>query len=179
MPGIQTFLETLIERSDPSFASVHRHEHLHLASAEAITSREPLRHEVHHQLRRCYWVFGRQEEAISAVATKVRQLTSQNTLRIHGDARAGPLAEKSGQAGNGEAFGPQQAGEDIAGPDAGELIRVANQQEVGPRCQRFDKLVGEQHIEHTSLVDDDQISVERVFWAPASLTTGAQLQEAV
>ena len=73
----------------------------------------------------------------------------------------------------------QQPGEDIAGADAGELIRVANQQEMCARCQRFDELIGEEHIEHTGLVDDHQIGVERVFWAPPGLTTGAQLQNAM
>jgi hypothetical protein len=106
---------------------MHRDKYLHIASAKAITSWEPLRHEVHHQLRRCGWVIRRQEKAIGALAAKMRQLARQNTLRIHGDAGAGTLTEEPCQPGDGETIGAQQAGKNIAGPNAGELIRVANQ----------------------------------------------------
>ena len=109
----------------------------------------------------------------------LRQLAGQNTLRIHGNAGAGALTEEPCEPGDRETFGAKQAGKDVAGPDTGELIRVANQQEVCARCQCLHQLIGEEHIEHTCLVDDDQIGVERVFWAPPGLTAGAQLQDAV
>ncbi len=52
------------------------------------------------QAGRRRWVFRRQEEAVGAIAAKVRQLARQDALRIHSDARAGALAEEPCQSGD-------------------------------------------------------------------------------
>jgi hypothetical protein len=83
----------------------------------------------------------------------VRQLTRQDTLGIYSDAGACALAESrvSRVTGNVRSV---QSGEDITGTDAGELIGVANQQQMCAWCQRLDELIGEEHVEHTRLIDD-------------------------
>ena len=50
---------------------------------------------------------------------------------LRGDARARALAEDVLQARDREPLGAQQVGQHVAGPDARELVGVADQQQVG------------------------------------------------
>jgi hypothetical protein len=152
---------------------MHGNEYLHVAWAKAIAGWQPLRHQVHRQLGSRRWILRRQEEGVGAITAKLQQLTRQDPLRVPSDAGAGTLAEETCQPGDREMPRAQQSSEDITSADTGELIRVTNQQEMCARSERFDELIGQEHIEHTGLVHDHQIGVEWVFWASPGLAAGA------
>jgi hypothetical protein len=59
------------------------------------------------------------------------------------------------------------------------LIDVADQQQVRPRWDGLDELVGQQHIQHRGLVDHHQVGVQGVVAVEGGVPTRAQLQQPV
>jgi hypothetical protein len=84
-----------------------------------------------------------------------------------------------GQPDPGQPLGGQQIPEDLTGPDAGQLVHVANQQQMGPGWDRLDQLVGQQHIQHGDLVDHYQVGIQGMIAVKGSVAARAQLQQPV
>ena len=63
--------------------------------------------------------------------------------------------------------GPDEddVGQHLAGPNRGKLVDVANDQEGGPARQCFHERLHQHNIDHGSLVDNQQVTVERVIVA--------------
>ena len=78
-----------------------------------------------------------------------------------------------------EAVGAQQVGEHLARPDAGQLVGVADEQEMRAGGDRLGELVGEQDVEHAHLVDHDEIGLQRAVLVVPRLAPRPQLEEAV
>ena len=89
------------------------------------------------------------------------------------------LAEHLGQPHPGQALGGQQVAQDLPGPDAGQLVDVADQQQMRPGWDRLDQLVGQQHIQHRGLVDHHQVGVQGMVAVKGGVPTRAQLQQPV
>jgi hypothetical protein len=109
---------------------VHRTQHLHVvAGIKAEPARQPVGHNVHDQvgdLRRL--VLGEQEEVVQTAGQ--RWLAGVDAVGVgHHPALLG-LAEHLGQPHPGEPVGGQQVAQDLPGADAGELVDVADQQQM-------------------------------------------------
>jgi hypothetical protein len=83
------------------------------------------------------------------------------------------LAEHLGQPHPGQALSREEVAQDLAGADAGQLVDVADQQQMGPGWDRLDQLVGQQHIQHRGLVDDHQVGVQGMVAVKGGVATGA------
>ena len=60
------------------------------------------------------------------------------------------------------ALGGEQVAQHLAGADRGQLVDVADQQQVRAGRDGLDQLVGQDQIQHGRLVDDHQVGVQRV-----------------
>src|SRR5690606_36751961 len=63
--------------------------------------------------------------------------------------------------------------------DRGQLVDVADEQQVGAGGDGLDELVGQQQVQHGGLVDDDEVGVEGVVAVEGGVAAGAQLQQPV
>lgn len=63
--------------------------------------------------------------------------------------------------------------------DAGELVDVPDEQQVGARRHRLDQLVGEQEVEHGGLVHDHQVGVQRPVLVVRRVPARLELQQPV
>ena len=75
--------------------------------------------------------------------------------------------------------GGEQVAQDFAGADRGELVDVADQQQMRSLGDRLDQLVGQDHVHHRGLIDHDQIGVQRVVAVVSGVAAGLQLQQPV
>ena len=60
-------------------------------------------------------------------------------------------------------YGSDDICQDVAGADAGQLVDVADQQEVGAEGDGLEQMVGEHHVEHRGLIHNDEICLERIL----------------
>ena len=93
---------------------------------------------------------------------------------------AGPLAKDVLQAGDREGLAANDIVEDIAAADAGQLIGIADEEDVRIAGNGPDEGAGEVVVEHAGLVDDDKAGFEwilRVYGEAAP--GGVELEEAM
>ena len=83
------------------------------------------------------------------------------------------------QAGDHEAFGAEEVGQHVPGPDAGKLVRITDEQQVCSGRDGLDQLIGQQGVEHADLVNRHQVGFQRVLQSPSGLAAGAQFEQAV
>ena len=79
----------------------------------------------------------------------------------------------------GMVLGGEQVAQDFAGADRGELVDVADQQQMRSVGDRLDQLVGQDHVHHRGLIDHDQIGVQGVVAVVFGVAAGLQLQQPV
>ncbi len=83
-------------------------------------------------------------------------------------------------AGGAPALGDaEEVGQDVSGADAGELIGVPDEEQVGPLGHGLDQLVGQQGVQHARLVHHHQVGGEGILAVAPGLAPGTQLQETV
>mgnify|MGYP007003695178 CR=1 FL=1 len=80
------------------------------------------------------------------------------------DAAAAALPKNRVQLRHGGAAGTHQVFQNVAGTDARELMNVADEHEMRGRRHGAKKRGGELRVQHRSLVDDDEIRRERIFF---------------
>ena len=73
----------------------------------------------------------------------------------------------------------QHVAQHLPGADRGQLVHIADQQQMRPRRDRLDEFVGQDQVEHAGLVDHDQVGVDRVVPVEAGVPARAQLQQPV
>jgi hypothetical protein len=90
------------------------------------------------------------------------------------------LAEHAREADGGDrtAVG-QQVAQHLAGADAGELVHVSDEEEMGSWGHGLDQLVGEEEVEHGGLVHDHQVGVQGAVLVVGRVAAGLEFQEAV
>ena len=75
--------------------------------------------------------------------------------------------------------GGEQVPEHLPGADRGQLVDVADEQQVRSRRDRFDELVGQDHVDHRGLVDHHQVRVEGFVGVEGGVAARAELQQPV
>src|SRR5690606_32864509 len=93
---------------------------------------------------------GEQEEV--GVAGGVRGQAGVDAVGVDDDAGLLGLAEDLREPYAGDGGGGEQVAQHLAGADGGQLVDVADEQQVGAGRDRLDELVGEQQVEHGRLV---------------------------
>ena len=118
-------------------------------------------------------VLGEQKEVGEAVADG--QLPGVDAVGIGDHAASLRLPEHVGQPHAGQALGGEQVAEYFSCADAGELVDVADNQQVSAGWDRLDQFVGQQHIQHRGLVDHHQVGVQRMVAVKGGVPAGSQL----
>ena len=112
-------------------------------------------------------------------AGELRGLAVVDAVGVDDDAGLAGLAEDLGQADPRDGAGGEQVAQDFAGADRGELVNVADQQQMRSGRDGLDQLVGQDHVHHRGLIDHDQIGVQGVVAVVFGVAAGLQLQQPV
>ena len=67
----------------------------------------------------------------------------------------------------------------VAGPNAGQLIHVTDQEQVRRRVEGLEQVIEQQQVEHTGFVDDQHVHVQRVFVVVLESLSRHKAQQAV
>ena len=110
---------------------------------------------------------------------ELRGLAVVDAVGVDDDARPLGLAEDLGQADPRDALGGEQVAQDFAGADRGELVDVADEQQMRSVGDRLDQLVGQDHVHHRALIDHDQVGIQGVVAVVFRLAAGLQLKQPV
>ena len=93
---------------------------------------------------------------------------------------AGGLAEHLGQTDDRHRPGIDQIGQELARPDRGQLIHVADEDHRAVAWHGLEQLAGQRHIDHRALVGDEQIAVQwRILLALELACCRIHLQQSV
>ena len=90
------------------------------------------------------------------------------------------MPEHLGQSHYGHSARADNVGQDLPGPDGGQLVDVSDDQQRRLVGDRFHERLHQHDVDHRGLVDHEQIAVERIVgvaFEPAAL--GIDLQETV
>src|SRR3979490_1939854 len=82
-------------------------------------------------------------------------------MRVGDDSALRSLAENFGQAYDRHRTGGDNIGEDLARPDRGQLIDIADEHKCGVIRQGTEYRPHQRHIDHRGLVDNEEVAVER------------------
>ena len=77
------------------------------------------------------------------------------------------LPEHLGQPRDRQRAGVDDVGEHLPGPDRGQLVDVADQQQPGRRRDRLQQREHQRRVDHAGLVEDQEIAVERIVGVAA------------
>ena len=102
-----------------------------------------------------------------------------DAVGVDDDARLAGLAEDLGQANPRDGVSGEQVAQDFAGADRGELVDVADEQQMRSVGDRLDQLVGQDHVHHRALIDHDQISIQGVVAVVSRVAAGLELKQPV
>ena len=152
----ECFLEQAVEVARPGGAAVHRRQHLDVADrVEPESGGDPAGGDVHHKpgglLRRVQArIFGglAGEPVEVAEAGQLRDLAVVDAVGVDDDAGPPGLAEDLGQSHPRDGAGGEQVAQHLAGAHRGELVDVADQQQVRPGRDGLDQLVGQDNVHH-------------------------------
>ena len=99
---------------------------------------------------------------------------------VDDDAAFCGLAKHFGQAGDRDRAGIDDVGEDLARPDRGQLVDVADQQKGGSWRDRLHDGEHQRDIHHARLVDDEQVAFQRILRiTPEAAVDGIDLEQAM
>src|SRR5690606_31079334 len=170
--GRERLLKQVVEVSRTGRAAVHRSEHLDVPWVQCEPTGDPIGDDVDDLLGGDLGIVGRKQEEVGVFAED------------GGAARVDPvgvddhtgllcLPEDGGESDAGQRVGGEQVPQDFTRADRGELVDVADQQQVSSGSDRLDELVGEDEVQHGNLVHDDQVGVDRVVRVVDGITTRA------
>ena len=135
-------------------------------------------HQVDHPLRGGVGLVGGEQEEVGVLAEH-RGLAGVDPVRVDHHPGLLGLPEDLGEPDPGDGVGGEHVAQHLPGADRGQLVHVADQQQVRPRRDRLDQFVGQDQVEHAGLVDHDQVGVQRMVPVEAGVPAGAQLQQPV
>ncbi len=84
-------------------------------------------------------------------------------MGVDDDAARRGLAEHLGQAHDRHGAGADDVAEDLAGPDRGELVDVADEEERGTGRQGPHERLHQQDVDHRGFVDHEEVAGEGVL----------------
>ena len=176
-----------VEVAGAGGSAVHRRQYLNIAGrVEVELGGDAAGDDVHDEFR-CL-LRGVQAGVLGGVAGEPVEVAEVGELRglavvdavgVDDDAGLAGLAEDMGQADPRDAVGGEQVAQDFAGADRGELIDVADEQQMRSVGDRLDQLVGQDHVHHRALIDHDQISIQGMVAVVFRLAAGLQLKQPV
>ena len=172
----------LSERA-PAAAPVHRAQHLDvLHGVETEPLRNACLHQFHDPGRRRLGVLGRHEIEVTLALGPGEIGDGAPVDAVGGGDDPAPrrLAEHLGQAHHRHRARGDDVGQHLAGPHRGQLIDVAHDQQRGPVGNSRHQRTHQHDVDHRSLVDHQQIAIERVLRvAPEPAIPGVDLEQAV
>ena len=183
----ECLLQQGVEVARPGGAAVHRRQHLDVADrVEPEFGGDAAGGDVHDELggllRRVQAgiLGGLAGEPVEvAEAGQLRGLAVVDAVGVDDDAGLLGLAEDLGQSHPRDGAGGEQVPQDFAGADRGELVDVADHQQMRPGRDGLDQLVGQDYVHHRGLVHHDQIGVQRIVAVVFGVAAGLQLQQPV
>ena len=161
---IERLLQLPVERRHACRAAMHGAEHLHIAfRVQPEFLRNAPGDDVEHQRRRLFRVFLSKEEEIPRFWRKERQLAPFDAMGVDDDVAVVCLTEDRLQSRHRYHAAGDEILQDVAGADGGELIPIADQQQMAARLHRLEQVMDEQQVYHRGFVHDDEIGVEGIF----------------
>ena len=177
---VERLLEHLVQVRHPRLPVVHRGQHLDIVErVEAEFVRHAPGDHVHQQFGRLGRVFLDEQEEVPRVGACFRHQALVDAMGIADDERVGRLAENGFQADDGGHIGGDQVAQHVARADRGQLVDVADEQQVAVGADGLKQIVGQHQVEHRRLVDDDHISVDGVVLVATEALARLELQQAV
>ena len=177
---IEPGLHALIERAHPCRAAIDRSQHLDLAQRiQPKLLRDAFGNHLHHPVGGRLGILGGEQEEIAAVLRDQRQFPPVDQVGIGNDLRIGGLAEDTRQARHRHQAAGDQIAQHIARPDRGQLIHIADQEQLCAGRHRLEQVIGQQQVEHRGFVYHQVIDLERVFLVALEAQGRGGFQQAV
>ena len=107
----------------------------------------------------------------------LRRAPVDDAMRVDDDPGVLGLAKDLGQANPRNRVRGEQVAQDLTGADGGELVDIANEQQMRSLGNRLDEFVGQDHVHHRTLIDDDQIGGRRILAVISGFAAGLRLQQ--
>lgn len=98
-------------------------------------------------------------------------------MGVGNDVAVGGLAEHFGEANDGDDAAGDDVAQDRTGTDGGELVDVADEDEIGVRGKRARESAHERDIDHAHFIDDDEVSFERIGSVAVETFGGLNFEE--
>jgi len=170
--GIERRLQAHVERTGAGHAAVHRTQHLDVADrVQPELARNALLDHgedlVDHVLG---LVRGDEVEIAPRFGFPFGHPTLVDAMGVDDDPALCGLAEHFAQAHHGNRGRADDVGQDLPGAHRGELIDVAHQEQRGPRRYGLEQSMQDRHIDHRTLVGDQQVAVEGILLIPGEAT---------
>jgi len=105
-----------------------------------------------------------------AEAGELRGLAVVDAVRVDDDARLLGLAEELGETHPRDGVGGEQVAQDFAGADGGDLVDIANEQQMRSLGDRLDELVGR----ITSIIEASSTTTRSAFRGVVAVVFGSQ-----
>jgi len=169
---VQRRLQRGIQAGYANRAAVHGTQHLDLIGRKAELARNTRLHQLDHQSRRLLGILLLEDEEIARMpVVEHRHFATIDSMCVGDDITALRLAEDRVQPDNGRIGQPamvfdrgNDVSQHVSGADAGQLVYVANQQQVSANRDCFQQMIGQQQIQHRCFIDDHQVCLQRVFF---------------
>jgi len=175
--GVEGVLQEAVEVAHAVVAFLHGGEHLDLVGGVAEAGGDFLGDEFDDEGGDGFFGLAKEEEVFGVVVEE-GHLAAVDAVGVGDDLAALRLAEDVGQAGDGYDGGLDEVGEYGAGADAGELVYVADEDEVGAGGDGVEEFVDEGEVDHAHFVDDDDVGLE-VLGGGGFVVFAGEAEEAV
>ena len=164
--GIQPRLKQRVQRLCPRRALARRRDYLNLVErADAVGRRQARRANIGKR-RNQRVAAAAHEEKILVTRIEQRHFPAIDAVSTGDNQAFAALTENLGQTHRIESAAVNQIMQNIACADARQLVAVAEQYETRARSNGGKQRIGQKHIHHRSLVDDNNVRVEQVVLIP-------------
>ena len=109
-----------------------------------------------------FWGFCGKEKEVAAVFWEIGLLALVDQVGVGDNVGISSLTEDDTKAGDGNNLAGDDVTQYIPRTDRGELIYIANQQQMRTGFKRFQEIVSQEGVEHGGFVHDENIDLERV-----------------
>ncbi len=156
-------LQSGVQVGDAGAAAIHRREDLNVGRLQAEFVGDARRHQIHDQFGGLVGILFDEEEKIIGFLRRERHLPAIDAVRVGDDVRLHGLPEDHVQPDDGGALGGDDVAQHVARAHAGQLIDIADEQQVRVEGHGFQQVIHQQQIDHAGFVDDEQIDFQRIL----------------
>ena len=107
---------------------------------------------------------GPDEEEIVGFPAVFRHLPADNAMGIGNDSALGCLPENFRQANGRHHAGADHFPQNVAGANAGQLVRVSHHDNAAAMLQGAQQALKQLDVHHTHLVQNDDVTLEQVLF---------------